>query len=207
MATGPPEFSNHMRRFRNVVHTLTGLALVTAAGCGGDSTSPQATVSRAEARAIASAVFANLARAVGSPTPTSTSNNVAALSAAAGPTVTASIRANCSNGGTIAGTFNLTSDVNANGNGTVSGAVSVAAASCNIDTGERVIAVDGGFDFNFNVGVSNHLPSSDFVWVATGTLVWTGGSCTLDYTVRIARNGARTVTGTVCGVDVRGTMV
>jgi hypothetical protein len=196
-----------MRRFRNVVHTLAGLALVTAAGCGGDSTSPQqATVSRAEARAIASAVFANLARAVGSPTPTS--NNVAALSvAAAGPTVTANINANCSNGGAIAGTFSLTSDVNANGNGTVSGAVTVAAAHCNIDTGERIISVDGGFNFNFNVGVSNHLPSSDFVWVATGTLVWTGGSCTLDYTVRIARNGTRTVTGTVCGIDVRGSMV
>jgi len=196
-----------MRRVRNVVHTLAGLALVTAAGCGGDTTSPQqGTVSRAEARAIASAVFANLARAVGSPTPTS--NNVAVQSvAAAGPTVTANINANCSNGGAIGGTFSLTSDVNANGNGTLSGAVTVAAAHCNIDTGERIISVDGGFNFNFNVGLSNHLPSSDFVWVATGTLVWTGGSCTLDYTVRIARNGSRTVTGTVCGIDVRGAMV
>jgi hypothetical protein len=196
-----------MRRFRNVVHTLTGLALVTAAGCGGDTTSPtQATVSRAEARAIASAMFANLTRAVGSPTPTS--NNVAVQSvAAAGPTVTANINANCSNGGTIAGTFGLTSDVDANGNGTVTGAVTVSAAHCNVDTGERIISVDGGFNFDFNVGLSNHRPSSDFVWVATGTLVWTGGSCTLDYTVRITKNGTRTVTGTVCGVDVSGTMV
>jgi hypothetical protein len=163
-------------------------------------------VSRAEARAIASAVFANLARAVGSPTPTS--NNVAAQSvAAAGPTVSVNIHADCTNGGAVAGTFSLTSDVNANGNGTVSGAVTVAAAHCNIDTGERVIAVDGGFNFDFNVGLSNRVQSSDFVWVGTGTLVWTGGSCTLDYTVRIARNGSRSVTGTVCGVDVRGTMV
>jgi len=164
-------------------------------------------VSRAEARAIASAVFANLARAVGSPTPTSNSNVAAQSVAAAGPTVSVNINANCSNGGAIGGTFSLTSDLNANGNGTVSGAVAVAAAHCNIDTGERVISVDGGFNFDFNVGVSNHLPSSDFVWVGTGTLVWTGGSCTLDYTVRIAKNGTRTATGTVCGVDVRGTMV
>ena len=196
-----------MRRFRNVVHTLAGLALVTAAGCGGDSTSPQATVSPAEARAIASAVFANLSRAVGSPTPTSNANVAAQSVAAAGPTVTVNIHADCSKGGTIAGTFSLTSDLNANGNGTVSGAVSVAAAHCNIDTGERIISADGGFNFDFNVGLANHLPSSDFVWVATGTLVWTGGSCTLDYTVKIAKNGTRTVTGTVCGVDVKGTMV
>jgi hypothetical protein len=162
-------------------------------------------VSRAEARAIASAVFGDLTRAVGSTTPTS--NNGLPSGGTVGPTVSASINGNCSNGGAIGGTFTLTSDLNQSGDGSVSGKVSVAAAHCNIDTGARIISVDGGYDFAFNVGLSNNHQSSDFVWVATGSLAWTGGSCTLDYTVRIARNGTRTVTGTVCGVDVRGASV
>jgi hypothetical protein len=205
MATGSPEIPIQMRHFRNVVHTLAGLALVTAAGCAGDSTSPSR-VSRAEARAIASAVFTDITRAVGSQTPTS-SNVLPQSAASVGPTVTATINADCTNGGRIGGTFSLTSDLNANGNGNVSGKASVAAANCNIDTGERLITVNGGYDFDFNVGLSNHQQSSDFVWVATGTLMWTGGSCTLNYTVRITRNGTRSVTGTACGFDVRGGLV
>lgn len=193
-----------MRRFRNVVHTLTALALGMSAACGGDTASPkQSTMSPAEARAVASALFGEITRAVGSPTP-APSNNVASQSVVGSPTVTASINATCSKGGTIGGTFTLTSDVNTAGTGTVSGAVTVAANHCNVDTGERVISADGGYNYAFHVGLTNHVPSSDFVWVATGTLTWTGGSCTLDYTVTISKTGARTLTGTVCGVDVSG---
>jgi hypothetical protein len=188
------------------VHTLAGLALVTAAGCDGGSTSPPpASVSRTEARAIASAVFADLTRAVGSERPTS--GNGVPNSVAVGSVVTANLNANCSNGGAIGGTFSLTSDLNANGSGNVSGKVSVAAADCNINTGQRIVTANGGYDFGFSVGLSNGAQSSDFVWVATGNLAWTGGSCKLDYTVRITRSGTRSVTGTVCGVDVRGGLV
>jgi hypothetical protein len=67
-----------------------------------------------------------------------------------------------------------------------------------------VIAANGGYNYTFGASFTNHILSSNFVWDAGGTLTWTGGSCTLDYTVEVTPTGKKTLSGTVCGVDVTG---
>ncbi|HEY9227099.1 MAG TPA: hypothetical protein VIP11_10660 [Gemmatimonadaceae bacterium] len=182
------------------------MSIATVAACGGDATNPNnSQVSPAEARAIASALFGEVAHAVGSPTPSSASRNETP-SATPPQTASVTVNATCSGGGTLKGTFDFTSDLNAAGTGTQTGNLTVTAAQCTFSTGERTISADGGYQYAFNVGLTNFRPSSNFVWKATGTLNWTGGSCTLDYTVEIAPNGARTLSGTVCGVDVKGSV-
>ena len=183
---------------------LSALTLLAASACGSDSTSPKSSLSPQEARTVASALFNEMARAIGSPTPTTA--NGAAQSVAAGPTVNLAISAACTNGGTLKGTFNFADNTNTVGTGTINGTVTVTADDCNISTGERTISTDGGYTFTFSAGFTNHRLSSNFKWDASGTLTWTGGSCTLDYTVELAPNGTRTLSGTICGVDVKGSV-
>ena len=47
-------------------------------------------------------------------------------------------------------------------------------------------------------------PTPPPTYGGSGTLNWTGGSCTLDYAVDVTPQGARSFSGTVCGVDISG---
>jgi hypothetical protein len=192
-----------MRQFSKAATVLTGLALGAAVACGGDSTSPAAdnSLTPAEARVVASSLFGEITAAVGSPTPSS-STVPAGASRATVPTLTATINANCREGGTIQGTYLFTSDLDAAGTGTKSGSITVTASQCKVSTGERTISTDGSYTYTFSAGFTNNVWSSDFVWKANGAFTWTGGSCTLDYTVTITPQGARSYSGTVCGTDV-----
>jgi hypothetical protein len=182
---------------------LLALAFGFAAACG-DATSPkQASMSPEEARNVASALFSEITHAVGSPTP-STARVGAVQSAASAPTISLSLSANCSAGGSLKGTFEFTDEANAQGTGKRSGLITVTANECNVNTGQRMIAASGGYTYNFSASFTNHILSSNFVWDAGGTLTWTGGSCTLDYTIEVTPLGRTTLSGTVCGVDVSG---
>jgi hypothetical protein len=192
-----------MRTFARPGSAILALVLGAAVACG-DSTSPkQATLSPEEARNVASALFSEIARAAGSPTPAS-ANSGASQSIAGGPTVSFSLNATCSAGGSLKGTFEFTDEANAQGTGKKSGVISVTANECNVNTGERMIAANGGYTYNFSASFTNHVLSSNFVWDAGGTLTWTGGSCTLDYTIEVTPQGRTMLSGTVCGVDVSG---
>lgn len=174
-------------------------------GACGDSTGPsaEATLSPAEARTVASALFNEIARAAGSPTPNPSG---ASQSVAGVPTLSLSINATCAAGGSLKGTLEFTDEANAQGTGRKSGVISVTAANCNVSTGERTISANGGYTYNFSASFTNHVLSSNFVWDAGGTLTWTGGSCTLDYMIEVTPQGRRTLSGTVCGVDVAATV-
>jgi hypothetical protein len=195
-----------MRRFPNAAYGLAATALLMATACSGDSTSPKNSLSPAEARAVASALFSDIARAVGSPTPSSASIAPANQSAGVPTTVSATVNGNCSGGGTIHGTFGFNSDVNTAGTGTLSGSVTVAASQCVVSTGQRAITTDGSYTYTFSASLVNNALSSNFVWKAGGTFTWTGGSCTLDYTVTVTPQGSKSLSGTICGVDVTGTI-
>ena len=182
---------------------LLALSLGLGTACG-DATSPkQASMSPEEARNVASALFNEIAHAAGSPTP-STARTGASQSTAGVPTVSLSLNANCSAGGSLKGTFEFTDEANAQGTGKRSGVISVTAKECNVDTGQRVISANGGYTYNFSASFTKNILSSNFVWDAGGTLTWTGGSCTLDYTIEVTPLGRKTLSGTVCGVDVSG---
>ena len=182
---------------------LLALAFGFGSACG-DATSPkQVSLSPDEARNVASALFNEIARAAGSPTP-SPARVGASQSVAGVPTVSLSLNANCSAGGSLKGTFEFTDEANSQGTGKKSGAISVTARECNVDTGQRMTSANGGYTFNFSASFTNHILSSNFVWDAGGTLTWTGGSCTLDYTIEVTPLGRKTLSGTVCGVDVGG---
>ena len=182
---------------------LLALTVAFAAACG-DSTGPkQATLSPEEARNVASALFNEIARAAGSAT-LSPARSGASQSVAGVPTISFSLNANCSAGGSLEGTFEFTDEAKSQGTGKRSGVIRVTANQCNLNTGERMISANGGYTYNFSASFTNHILSSNFVWNADGTLTWTGGSCTLDYTVEVTPLGAKTLSGTVCGVDVSG---
>jgi hypothetical protein len=189
---------------RNLCQSVIGLLALALAGACGDTASPtQASLSPDEARNVASALFSEIARAAGSPTPSSARSG-ASSSVAGVPTVSLRINAACAAGGSLEGTFEFTDEANAQGTGKKSGVLSVTANACNVDTGTRVIAANGGYTYNFSASFTNHVLTSNFVWDAGGTLTWTGGSCTLDYTVEVTPLGKKTLSGTVCGVDVSG---
>lgn len=196
-----------MRRISNTVYGLAAIVLAAATACGGDSTSPQvnASLSPAEARAVASALFGQIAvGAAGSSTPSS-STTPATQSVTGTPTATATVNATCAGGGTIKGTYIFTSDVNASGTGTRSGSVAVSASNCTVSTGQRTITTDGAYLFTFSASFTNNALSSNFLWDASGNFTWTGGACALDYTITVTPQGSKSLNGTVCGVDVTGT--
>lgn len=196
-----------MRRISKTVYGLAAIALAAATACGGDSTSPKTnnSLTPAEARAVASALFGQIAvAAAGSSTPSS-STIPATQSTTAAPTATVTINANCAGGGTIKGTYIFTNDVNASGTGTRSGSVAVSASNCTVSTGQRTITTDGAYLFTFSASFTNNALSSNFVWDAGGNFTWTGGSCALDYTITVTPQGAKSLNGTICGVDVTGT--
>ena len=197
-----------MRRFSNAVYSLAAIALAATTACGSDSASPQSnsdSLSPAEARAVASALFGQIAvAAAGSSTPSS-STIPATQSATSAPGVTATVNASCPGGGTIKGTYLFTNDVNASGTGTRSGSVTVSAQNCTVPTGQRTITTDGAYLYKFSASFTNNALSSNFVWDAGGTFIWTGGACTLDYTVTVTPQGTKSLNGTICGVDVTGT--
>jgi hypothetical protein len=194
-----------MRRIPFAVYGLVALGLGSLTACGADSTNPTAdSLSPTEARTVAAALFNEISRAATSSSSSSTAPTSSA-SLAAAPTLSATVNATCSLGGTLKGSFEFTNDVNSSGTGTRSGAITVTAAQCVVSTGTRTIAADGSLTYTFSVSLTNNVPSSNFVWNGSGTLNWTGGSCTLDYSVQVTPQGAKSLTGTVCGVDVTGT--
>ena len=190
-----------MRTISRSTFGFVALALGYASACG-DSTSPNTgTMSPTEARAVASALFSEISRAVGSTTPSGPSSGATQSTI---PTFTATINAQCSQGGSLKGTWELTNSVNSAGTGTISGAVTVTAAECVVNTGERTLSANGGYAFAFQAAFTNSRLSSNFLWDASGTLNWTGGSCTLDYTIEVTPQGRKKLAGTICGVDVTG---
>jgi hypothetical protein len=197
-----------MHGISNTVYGFAVMALAAATACGSDSASPQTgsdSLTPAEARVVANALFGQIAvAAAGSSTPSS-STIPATQSATGTPTVTATVNANCAGGGTIKGSYIFNNDVNASGTGTRSGSVTVSASNCTVSTGQRTITTDGAYVYTFSASFTNNALSSNFAWHGGGTFTWTGGACTLDYTVTVTPQGSKSLSGTICGVDVTGT--
>ncbi|MGH7656050.1 MAG: hypothetical protein ACREN6_15450 [Gemmatimonadaceae bacterium] len=187
---------------------LRGLAILATVGtltaCGHDSTGPKGTLSAAEAQTAGIALFTEIDRAF---TNTTFSSSGAALATsvpriAAATTLSGTVNSTCSAGGTITGTISITSDLDTAGTGPESMTMSVTAAGCKVDTGKQTIALDGNLTYAFNLGLTQYIPSSNYIWTGNGSFTWTGGSCTIDYTLTYSQQGHGSETGTFCGSDI-----
>jgi hypothetical protein len=179
--------------------------LGTLSACGGDSsTGPNsnATLSAAEAQVVASNLFVEISRALSTAT---VSSNVipASQSVAAAPTtIHETVNGTCTAGGTIKGTYLITSDFDAVGSGSQSATVTVTSVGCSVSTGTRTIAVDGSYTLSYNVSFTKFAISSNYTWRETGNFTWSGGGCAIDYTAVVTPQGKTSITGSFCGQSI-----
>ena len=184
---------------------ITALGLAgTLIGCGSDSsTGPNGgSLTQAEAQLVAANLFSEIARALAT---AKISTNVAGASqsqAAVPTTVRMTLNNPCTAGGTISGTYVLTSDFNTSGTGSQSGNMSVTSVGCNVQTGTRTIAVSGSFTLTYSASFTNSAPSSNYTWRETGNFTWSGGGCAIDYTAVVTLQGKTSITGSFCGQSV-----
>ena len=172
--------------------------------CGGSSTAPNSagTLTVAEAQLVAANLFVEISRALSS-AKASTNIAPAAWSAAAVPTtVTLNVNGVCTGGGTIKGTYLITSDFNNSGTGSQSANVSVTSVGCSVSTGQRSIAVGGTYTLTYNVSFTYFAVSSNYVWKQTGNFTWSGGSCAMDYNMTVTPQGKTSYTGSFCGQTI-----
>ena len=89
---------------------------------------------------------------------------------------------------------------------TVTETMSITPHDCVVSTGMRDIAVNGEVNLGLSLSLTNNEPASDIVEQATGKLTWAGGSCDLNYELRLTLQGAFLLSGTVCGEPVDGSV-
>jgi hypothetical protein len=188
-----------MRQQRVLIRGVFLWVVAATVACGSDSsTGPKNSgLTSAEAQQVAMSIFTEVSKAlssVGATAPTAASRSVAA-----GPQTFSSP---CTNGGTISGSFNFTSTMDSQGTGTVNGSIGVTPNGCKVSTGTHVIEVSGSLNFTFSMAFTKGAQSGDFTFHGDGSFTWTGGSCTMDYTVTLTPQGKETITGTVCGETV-----
>jgi hypothetical protein len=188
-----------MRQKRAFIPRVLLWAVAAVAACGGDSsTGPKNSgLTAAEAQQVAVAIFTEVSKAlssVGASSPAPASQSVAAA-----PTTFSSP---CTNGGTISGSFTFTSTLDSQGTGTVDGSMTITPSGCKVSTGSRIIEVSGSLNFTFSMAFTKGAQSGNFVFHGGGSFTWTGGSCTMDYTVTLTPQGKETISGTVCGETI-----
>jgi hypothetical protein len=198
-----------MRRSRNTMCCIMLLGTVgSLTACGGDdSTGPgtSASLTSTQAQVVASALYAEMAKAMATATVT-TKTSTTPVSAATMPSQTYTVNSTCTNGGTITGSYVYNTDLNTAGTGTVSGTMSTTAHGCRVSTGADLISTDGTLNFSYSVSYTAFTPSSNFTWHATGNFSWTGGSCAMDYTVSVSPQGHGTISGSMCGQSINQTV-
>ncbi len=115
---------------------------------------------------------------------------------------TVQVTSACTQGGTITGTYTWSETFNPDGSGSASGNFTTTIAACQVSTGTRTIAVNGNLTYTFNMALASNAALDSFNWHATGSFNWSGGSCSLDYTIAYsgAATAKETVNGTICGV-------
>lgn len=207
----------HRFAIRPAVLSLAVLAAT--ASCGSDSTAPKSssTLSTAEATTVASAMFEQISLALsksGSPVfdrsalPASAALVPGRAQFAAAPlSGTVTVNGTCALGGTISGTYTYNETINTDGSGSATGNFATTIAACQVSTGTRTIAVSGNLTYAFNLTLASNAALDSFNWHATGSFNWSGGSCSLDYTVAYTGTGAgaTTISGTICGVNISET--
>lgn len=188
--------------------SLTALALLGAmAACGGsDSTGPgkQTTFTVAEATTVATSIMTEVIKALGSAGFGANAAPTSARAAVASVPISSSgnFSGNCTNGGSVTGTYNYTADFDNQGGGSETGAVTSTLNGCKVSTGTRVISVGGQLSWSFNATFSQNAALNSYSWHNTGSFTWDGGSCSTDYTVSYVGTGAYNISGTFCGVNV-----
>lgn len=189
-----------MRQKRAFTRGVLLWAVAATVACGSDSsTGPKNSgLTAAEAQQVAISIFTEVSKAlssVGATAPTAASRSVAAAPAQ-------TFSSPCTNGGTISGSFTFTSTLDSQGTGTVDGSMTITPSGCKVSTGTRTIQVDGSLNFTFATAFTKGAQSGDFTFHGGGSFTWTGGSCTMDYTVTVTPQGKQTITGTLCGETI-----
>lgn len=190
-----------MRRQTSLIRAAAAVFTIGAlVGCGSDSaTGPKKdTLSQAEAQQLAANFFAEVSKALSALSaiaPSGASRSVAAM-----PTQTFS--SPCTNGGTIGGSFTYTDNTNAQGTGSLIGAITVTPQACKVSTGTRMIDVGGSINFTFTFNFVQFEQSGNFTFHAGGAFTWSGGNCPLDYNVTLTPAGGETISGIICGQTV-----
>jgi hypothetical protein len=190
-----------MQLLRSLVR---GAALLFTLGamdaCGGDSaTGPKGDqLSQAEAQQVAMNLFHEVDNALstfGAFAPTAAARSVATQP-------TQSFSSNCTNGGTLTGSFTYTDNLDSQGTGSVSGSITITPNGCKVSTGTRLIAVGGSINFSFSLAFTQGVQSGDFTFHGGGAFTWSGGNCPMDYTVTLTPAGNETISGTLCGETI-----
>jgi hypothetical protein len=167
--------------------------------CGSDSTAPKSNaLTPLEAQQVAIAIFTEVSKALATVTfsaPAGASSSVAAMP-------TAPITSNCTNGGTITGSYTFTNGLDNQGTGTVTGSMTITPNACKVSTGSRVIAVGGSINFTYSLSYAKYAQAGNFTFHGGGGFTWDGGSCPMDYTVTLTPQGKETVSGTLCGQSI-----
>ena len=207
-----------MTRARRVV-SLAVLAAFAPAGvaCSSatDPTGSKVLTSR-EAQTVASALFTQLFGALG------TSAGFARSSAAANATVfsrmpaaagaraadatptTNTFSAACPLGGTVAGSFTESDNVDANGTGTVAVSATYTPTACVVSTGSRNVTVSGAPSLTMTVNMSlvRYVQSGSASLEMGGGFAYEGGTCQVNYAASFNAAGHGTIRGSICGQDV-----
>jgi hypothetical protein len=186
---------------RPIVRGFAFIATVgTLTACGHDSTGPKATLTSAEAQQVSLGLFSEIGRAYATRTMSGAALGGSSAVAASPTTHSGTINAKCLAGGTVTGTIAITSTLDTAGTGLESMTMSVAIAGCEVDDGEKTIALDGNMTFGFDAGLTKY--SGTYVWTGTGAFTWEGGNCSFDYAFTETHDQHGSETGTFCGSTV-----
>jgi hypothetical protein len=121
---------------------------------------------------------------------------------------TTSVSLDCTNGGTISGSANFTSNLNNAGTGSITGSLTVTPQACKVSNGTKLITVGGQLTFDFSMNLNQGAPVGESVWHGKGNLTWDDGNCNIDYTMtaNFSAPGHGSITGTFCGATLNSTV-
>jgi len=173
-------------------------------GCGSDSTTgpKQDTLSQAEVQQLAGNLFAEVSKALSALDAIAPS----AASRAVAVTPTQTFSSQCTNGGSMSGSFSYTDNTNAQGTGSLNGTINVTPQACKVSTGTRMIDVGGSINFTFTMNFTQFQQTGNFTFHGGGAFTWSGGSCPMDYNIAITPQGTETISGTICGQNVNASL-
>lgn len=176
------------------------LALVALYGCGSGSSPTGSTSGKAltqtESQLVASEIFAAAFSGLSNVTFSSMRAHQASLIQ---PTATFS--GPCDGGGTATGTVTYAYTLNAQGTGNESASVSLVDQDCGVNTGSRVIDIDGTLTYAFNMSLTQYALTT-YSADATGSFSWSGNSCNIDYHIAMTGTGHYTLSGNFCGYTI-----
>lgn len=192
-----------MKHVARRTFALLSVGVLTLSACSDSSTGPKATVTMTaqEALAVASGIMVEVSNALGR----TAGFDVAPLGASAAVMPSQPFDVTCTNGGKISGNITYAFNVSDAGTGQITGSMTVTPQSCMVSNGTKLIPVSGQWTVDFTMNFNQFL-AGDFIWHAFGALAWEGGSCSLDYTMKLSPDGHGRVTGTFCGVTLDSTI-